>query len=117
MVEQGRTASGPEGGRGRCDALCRVQRAARLVEYDLWRCWPFENVRPGVIQSYMPWMDDVAEDLSQPLGWQSVPFELVSHVLATCAGFLPTDDRLAVALLLIERVRNNSEIRRALIRG
>jgi hypothetical protein len=94
-----------------------VQRAARLVEYDLWRCWPFEDERPGVIESYMPWMDDVATELAEPRGWQYVPFELINHVLSNCAGFLPTDDRLAVAVLLIERVRQNPEIHRALTRS
>lgn len=117
MVEQSRTVFTPEGEGRRCDPLSRVQRAARLVEYDLWRCWPFEDVRPGVIDSYMPWMDEVASELSQPGGWRAVPFELINHVLSTCAGSLSTDDRLALAVLLIERVRKNSEIRRTLTKS
>jgi hypothetical protein len=98
----------------RARALSRIRRAARLVEYDLWRVWPLEDEKPGVIDDLMVWMIELADDLLEPDGPDLVIIDLVNHVLRSCAPSLDDDDKLVVTLLLHDRVSRNRAIARAL---
>jgi hypothetical protein len=95
-------------------ALCRIQRAARLVEYDLWRVWPIEDERPDVIRDLMPWMPELAADLLHPDGPENVLTDLVTHVLSSCAPSLSDHEKLLTFFLLHHRVTQNRAILRAL---
>ena len=95
-------------------ALMRIQRAARLVEYDLWRIWPLEDSRPGVIDDFMPWMALLAPDLLEPDGPANVIPDLVSNVLRSCAPSLDEGPKLVISLLLHDRVLENPRIARVL---
>jgi hypothetical protein len=98
------------------NALSRIQRAARLVEYDLWRSWPIRDHRPGVIEDHMPWMNELAQQLD-PDDLELVTYELVDHVLYACAPSLDPYVHLIVWGLLLERVDRNPAIARALAEG